>query len=91
MRAAERPAQDELSPLHAHRYRTLLTAPGLDMMLARGLMDAEEHGTLLAAQLPPARWYMVVLEWVMAGIAASRREGLLVGDVGFESTARGQV
>ena len=58
--------------------RTLLSAPGLQQLHARGLLDEAEYEALLAAQLPPARWFMVVLEWVMAGVAQARRESLIV-------------
>ena len=60
-------------------------------MHARGLIDAHEHATLQAAELPPARWYLMVIEWVMAGLSYGKRQGLLTGDGGFEAVTLGKV
>lgn len=67
-------------------FRTLLSASGLQQLHARGLLDKAEYEALRNAQLPPSRWFMVVLEWVMAGVAQARREGLIVASPGWEST-----
>ena len=67
-------------------FRTLLSAPGLHLMHVRGLLDEGEYATLMHAGLPPARWYLVVLEWVMARVSQARREGLIVGTPGWDAT-----
>jgi len=65
----------------------LLSTPALDRLLERGLLNQREHATLLEADLPPSRWYLVVLEWLTARLVAANREGTLVGGAGFEQTA----
>ena len=67
--------------------RVLLSTPALDRLLERGLLNQREHATLLEADLPPSRWYLVVLEWLTARLVAANREGTLVGGAGFEQTA----
>ena len=64
--------------------RVLLSVPALDRLLERGLLIPREHATLLAADLPPSRWYLVVLEWLTSRVVQARREGTLVGGEGFE-------
>jgi len=56
-----------------------------------GIPDAHEHATLRAAELPPARWYLMVIQWVMAGFSHGKRRGLLTGDGGFEAVVLGKV
>lgn len=70
---------------HGASFRTLLSRAGLDRLLERGLISRHEHATLLACDLPPSRWHMVVIEWIAGRITAGRRSGLLHGDTGFES------
>ena len=64
--------------------RVLLSPLGLDRLAQRGLLTAREHATLRDAALPPARWYLVALEWAACRIAAARAAGLLHGGAGFE-------
>ena len=42
------------------------------------------HQALINNALPPSRWYMVVMEWVLARLVGARRKGLLTGGPGFE-------
>ena len=67
--------------------RVLLTTPALDRMHERGLLDAREHEALMSSDLPPSRWYMVVIEWITARLAHAHRCGTLVGGEGFAQTA----
>ena len=64
--------------------RVLLSMPALDRLHERGLLNKREHATLLAADVPPSRWYMIVIEWFTARIGAAYRDGVLVGGSGFE-------
>ena len=68
--------------------RVLLSTPALDRLLERGLLNQREHDALIACDLPPSRWYLVVLEWVMCRISAGRAAGIITnaGD-GWEQTA----
>lgn len=71
--------------------RVLLSMPALDRLLERGLLTQREHDTLLAADLPPSRWYLVVLEWVMCRLSAARAQGLLTNcGAGWEQTMLGK-
>ena len=58
--------------------------PRLGPTLGAWLTHPEGHATLLAADLPPSRWYLVVLEWLTSRVVQARREGTLVGGEGFE-------
>jgi len=71
--------------------RVLLSVPALDRLLERGLLNEREHATLLAADLPPSRWYLVVLEWLTSRLVAARREGTLLGGEAFDMTALNKV
>jgi len=62
-------------------------APGLTRLRARGLVTDREYETLVSLALPPSRWYLVVLEWVTARIAAAHKKGILTGGDGFEKLA----
>ena len=42
--------------------RVLLSTPALDRLLERGLLNQREHDALVSCDLPPSRWYLVVLE-----------------------------
>ncbi|KAL1529503.1 hypothetical protein AB1Y20_000449 [Prymnesium parvum] len=64
--------------------RVARTAPGLVRLRDRGMITDREYDTLVSLGLPPARWYLVVLEWVVARIASATRKGILVGGSGFE-------
>jgi len=69
---------------HGASVRVLLSRLGLDRLMQRGMLTQREHATLLAAQLPPARWYLVCLEWAISRITHARKEGVLGGGPGFE-------
>jgi len=64
--------------------RVSRNAPGLDRLRDRGLVSDREYSTLVNLALPPARWYLVVLEWVTARMAAAHKDGVLEGGEGFE-------
>ena len=71
---------------HTHTF-----APNPCVCVCVGISDAHEHATLRAAELPPARWYLMVIQWVMAGFSHGKRRGLLTGDGGFEAVVLGKV
>ena len=63
-------------------FRILLSDAGLARLAERGLMTEDEHTVLRAAGLPPARWYMLVLQWYLTRLTIAMRAGLLVGGAG---------
>lgn len=69
---------------HGASVRVLLSRLGIDRLLQRGLLNQREHAALLGAQLPPARWYLVALEWAVSRIAHATKSGQLTGGPGFE-------
>jgi len=71
--------------------RASRTAPGLERLRERGLVTDREYETLVSLALPPARWYLVVMEWVAARLATGRRRGVLVGGHGLETLLLGKV
>jgi len=64
--------------------RVSQTAPGLDLLRAKGLVTSREYDTLVGNALPPSRWYLIVLEWVVARIGMARRKAILTGGPGLE-------
>lgn len=64
--------------------RVARTAPGLDLLREKGLITAREYETLVSNALPPARWYLIVLEWVTARIHVATRKRIITGGAGLE-------
>ena len=60
-------------------------APGLERLRSRGLITDLEYETLMDTGLPPARWYLIVLEWIAARIGKAQQQGELTGGAGFEN------
>jgi len=67
-------------------FRILLSRAGLQRLHGRGLVTKAEVQALLTADLPPARWYLVVMEWCVTRLAWAMRVGMLTGGPGFEQT-----
>lgn len=63
-------------------FRVLLSDAGLVRLTQRGLMTERELSVLREARLPPARWYMLVLQWYLTRLTMAMQAGLLVGGAG---------
>jgi hypothetical protein len=70
-------------------FRVLLSEAGLVRLTQRGLMTERELAVLREAGLPPARWYMLVLQWYLTRLTMAMQAGLLVGGAGEEGGVRG--
>ena len=66
-------------------------APGLTRLRDRGLLTDEEYETLVNVQLPPSRWYLIVLQWICSRIHSETMRGTLTGGAGFEQVAMGKM
>eukprot|EP00962_Isochrysis_galbana_P061970 scaffold48870_cov270-Isochrysis_galbana.AAC.6 len=62
----------------------LLSDAAVAGLLRRGALTQSEADCLANPELPATQRHSAVIEWIMVRIISARREGVVLGDAGFE-------